>query len=103
MSGKVNEKEFQYYIFDALCHDCPIVISLSTFSNGDPDLYISFGDHSLPTKTTYDIYSSTYKSELIRISLDSDEVKNAGIKTLKGSLIIGVYGVKKSDFQISVT
>lgn len=86
-----------------MCHDCPIVVSVSTFSTGDPDLYINFGDHSLPTKTTYDVYSSTYKSELIRITLDSDDVKKAGVKTLKGSLIIGVYGVKKTDFSISVT
>eukprot|EP00347_Sterkiella_histriomuscorum_P008919 403343241 len=103
MSGKVNEKEFQYYFFDALCEDCPIVVSVSTFSNGDPDLYINYGDHSLPTKTTYDIHSSTYKSELIRISLDSDEVKDASIKSLKGSWIIGVYGNRQSNFQISVT
>lgn len=71
---------------------------MSTFASGDPDLYISFGDHNIPTTRTYDLYSSTYKSELIRISLDSEEVKKAGIKTLKGSLIIGVYGVKKSEY-----
>lgn len=80
------------------------MVSLSTYSaNGDPDLYISYGDHSLPTLTTYDIYSSTYKSELVRISLDSDQVKDKKIKTLKGQWIFGVYGVRKSDFAISVT
>lgn len=103
MSGKVDENEFQYYIFDALCTDCPIVISLSTFSSGDPDLFIKFGDAQLPTTTSFDIQSTTFKSELLRIDLDNNDLQAKGIKTLKGTMIIGVFGKKKSDYQISVT
>ena len=69
VSGKVDDKEFQYYYFDALCSDCPIIVSVSSFSSSDPDVYISFGDHSLPTTSSYDLWSSTFKSELIRIDL----------------------------------
>ncbi|CDW91451.1 UNKNOWN [Stylonychia lemnae] len=103
VSGKVDEREFQYYLFEASCLDCPIVISLSTFGNGDPDLYISQGENQLPTLTNFDLYSSTFKSELVRISLDSSEIQAKGIKNLKGSWIVGVYGVKKSEYSISVT
>lgn len=70
MSGKVDENEFQYYIFDALCADCPIIVSVSTFSTGDPDLYIKFGDTQLPTTTSYDVLSTTFMSELLRIDLE---------------------------------
>jgi hypothetical protein len=42
LAGSVKEGDFQYYIFEAYCKDCPIIISLSTFSSGDPDLYINF-------------------------------------------------------------
>jgi hypothetical protein len=45
ISGKVDVHEFQYYLFEAACNDCPIVISLSTYGNGDPDLYINQGEN----------------------------------------------------------
>lgn len=103
VSGKVDEKEFQYYVFDALCKDCPIVVSVSTYSSGDPDLYIKFGDSSLPSLTSFDLQSSTFQSELMRIDLDMQELKDKKITSLQGPIIVGVYGKKKSDFQISIT
>lgn len=78
-------------------------MSLSTFSSGDPDLYINYGDSRLPTKEDSDISRATFKSEVVELSLDRDFYKSKKIKSMKGPYIIGVYGNKKSTYTLSIT
>ena len=40
----VEEEHFQYYHIEATCDNCTLLIGISTFSSGDPDLYINYGD-----------------------------------------------------------
>lgn len=75
-------------------------MSLSTVGSGDPDLYINFGDEKLPTKDDAHMYSSTLKSEVITIGLAHSHFKKNNIKSMRGPFIIGVYGVKKSNFTL---
>ena len=63
-SNVVEEGKFQYYAFEANCDDCVIVIALSTFGNGNPDLYINFGDEELPNLDNHHIGKSTLRSEV---------------------------------------
>jgi len=49
MQGFVEQGSYQYYFYEVTCDKCSVIISLSTFGNGDPDLFINFGDQSLPT------------------------------------------------------
>lgn len=58
-----------YFFYEATCDDCGILITLSTYSFGDPDLYIIYGDSRLPTHEVYDIKSSTLKSEMLTLDL----------------------------------
>jgi hypothetical protein len=69
VSGQVEQGEFQYYSYESTCEDCTIMISLSTVGSGDPDLYVNFGDESLPTRESSHMMSSTFKSEMITINL----------------------------------
>ena len=79
-------------------------MSLSTIgSDGDPDLYINFGDERLPSKDESDMHSSTSKSEVITINLKHQFFQNNNIKSMRGPYLIGVYGQKKSNFTIVVS
>ena len=59
------------------------MISLSTVGNGDPDLYVNFGDERLPTREQSDMKSSTFKSEMITINLNHPYFKAKEIKSMK--------------------
>lgn len=103
MTNTVEKGEYQYYLYEATCDDCGIIISLSTYSSGDPDLYINYGDSNMPTKESHDIKSSTLKSELLTLDLENDFFKSYKIKSLAGKYVIGVYGVKKSLYTLTIS
>jgi hypothetical protein len=103
MSGQVEQGEFQYYHFESTCVDCTILISLSTVGSGDPDLYVNFGDERLPTREEADMMSSTFKSEMITINLNHPYFKTNDIKSMKGPFVIGIYGVRRSNYTVVVS
>lgn len=76
---------------------------MSTYSTGDPDLYINYGDTRLPTKEDHDMSKTTFKSEIIEFNLENQYYKQKKIKSMKGPYIIGIYGRKKSTYTISIT
>ena len=47
--------------------------------------------------------SSTFRNELIHINLKNPFFAEKGLKSMRGPYIIGVYGVKKSNYTISFT
>ena len=49
VTDRVVKGHWKYYLFEAKCESCSILISLQSISNGDPDLYINKGDGNLPT------------------------------------------------------
>jgi len=101
--GRVAQREFNYYLYEADCDNCTLLISLATFSNGDPDLYIVKGDGRLPSKKEYDIMSSTWKSEVVEISSEHPYFKHHPQETVKGTYVIGVYGSTNSSYTLSVS
>lgn len=103
ITATVEEGQYNYYIFDVTCDDCGLLISVSTFGSGDPDVYVNYGDEKMPTRTTYDFKSSTAKSELLSIDLNNTFFYEYKIKSMKGKYVIGVYGVKKSLYTIIVS
>jgi len=99
----VEKEEYQYYLYEAKCDTCSIIIALSSFGNGNPDLYINYGDESLPTLRDNHISRSTLKSEVAIINLENAFFYSRNIKSMRGRYIIGVYGREKSSYQISIT
>ena len=78
-------------------------MSLSTTGSGNPDLYINFGDEALPSRDKSDITSSTLMSEVVSISLKHPFFKKRNINSMKGPVLIGVYGVKKSNYTLVIS
>jgi hypothetical protein len=103
VSGEIEQNEFQYFHFESTCVDCTLMVSLSTVGAGDPDLYVNFGDDRLPTRDEADIRSSTFKSEIITINLNHPFFKSNNIKSMKGPYVIGVFGVKRSNYTLVVS
>jgi hypothetical protein len=63
-------------------------------------LYVNVGDEKLPSREGSDIVSSTAKSEVITIDKKNKVFEKKGLKSMRGRYIVGVYGVKKSNFTI---
>ena len=79
------------------------MISVQKFSSGDPDLYINYGDLKLPSKTSYDFKSSTFRSEMVFINLKNSFFVDNNLTSMRGTYIVGVYGTKKSNYTITFT
>ena len=99
----VGKGHFQYYLIESSCDDCAILLGVNSYSQGNPDVYIIYGDERLPTTTDYDIMSSTFRNELVHINLKNPFFVEKGLKSMRGPYIVGVYGVKKSNYTISFT
>lgn len=52
--GYVDSGSFSYFVYQETCTNCSIVISISSYSNGNPDIYISKGQ-KLPKLDSYDM------------------------------------------------
>jgi hypothetical protein len=96
-TGYVEDTKFTYFLYYEDCTNCTIIVSLSSYSIGDPDIYIVKGE-SLPTLTHYDIKRATHQSEVVNLNLDLDYFKSNNITSLEGYYIIGVYGNKNTTF-----
>jgi hypothetical protein len=68
------------------------MITLSSLSTGNPDLYVKYGDHELPTELDYDFKSSTVRTEILNINFDDHFYVENKINTMRGPYIIGVFG-----------
>lgn len=97
ITGYVQDGHFTYFLYKEECNNCTIIVSLSSYTSGDPDLYIVKGE-KLPTLNNYDIRRATIHSEVITLSLDTDFFVNNQITSMEGYYIIGVYGNKNTTF-----
>ena len=102
--GKVEKDAPIYYSYKSLCADCTIIVSASAYSiDADIDLYINVGHKKdLPTKDAHDIKSEQWFSEHLMIDKDNEQVRKKGIKSLKDTLIIAVYGKDATTVSIEV-
>jgi hypothetical protein len=58
-TGYVEDSKFTYFLYYEDCENCTIIASLSSYSIGDPDLYINKGEQ-LPTQSHYDFKRATH-------------------------------------------
>lgn len=91
-----------YFLYQETCANCTLIISLSSYSSGDPDLYIVHGDR-IPTLNDYDIRKATIHSEVVTLNLESEYFVNKGLKSMEGYYTIGVFGNKNTTFTLSVS
>ena len=98
--GYVQEHHFQYFIYREDCADCTLILSLSSLSSADPELYITKGGSRLPTREDYDIRRVTMHSEILELSLQMDELNKH--TSMQDYYVIGVYADTNTTFQLSV-
>ena len=61
----VKENEYHYFLYDVTCDDCTLVVGIQSLSGGNPDLYINYGEESLPDKHKHDFESAGDASEAL--------------------------------------
>jgi len=77
-NGYVSQGNFTYFLYYSSCSNCSMIIALSSFANGNPDLYVikeTREDPQLPTLTNYDFKSASLTSETLSIT-SSSKTKN---------------------------
>ena len=57
----------------------------------------------MPTKDSHDLKSTTFKSEIVTINRQTKYYIDNPSKTMKGPLVLGIYGVKATNFTLSIT
>jgi len=92
-----------YFMYEVTCEDCTIIVGLQSFSHGDPDLYINYGDEKLPEKERHDFESTATGSEVLTIDKSHPFFnKNRG-RSMKNIYTIAVYGRSMSTFILSAS
>jgi hypothetical protein len=101
-TGYAKAGEFTYFIYKSVCSNCSILIGLSSYFNGDPDIYVIRAENNgtrLPSLTDYDFKKSTMNSEILTLNLDAVPANNKPrYESMEGLYIIGVYGSNNSTF-----
>lgn len=77
-----------------------MIIALSSYSSGNPDIYITKGLR-LPSQNDYDMKRSTYDSEVLMLNLN-DTLFLKNVTSMADYYVIGVYGKKNTTFQLTV-
>lgn len=103
IEGLVEENQMQYFVYEVKCDNCSLVIGVQPLGEGDPDLFVNFGQKRLPDRQSFDFESATERGEQLQIDINHDYFKNNKIQSMKGTYTIGVYGNKKSKFVISAS
>lgn len=98
--GFVKDGDFTYFLYQETCKSCNMIIALSSYSSGNPDIFITKGLR-LPSQNDYDMKRSTYDSEVLMLNLnDTSFLKNA--TSMADYYVIGVFGKKNTTFQLTV-
>ena len=101
MIGYVEKAQYKYFQVRIVEPKCVLLIILTPLTDGDPDLFVSFGSDVRPAKQlgNVDFMSSTFKGEQLEIS-NSDILPRL---SMEGIWTIGVYGYANCSFTITVT
>ena len=96
----VGARQYKYFQIRVLKPKCVLLIILTPLTDGDPDLYLSYGADVRPAKelSNYEFFSSSFKGEQL-------EITNEDIKprtSMEGIWTIGVYGYANCSFTITV-
>ena len=79
------------------------MLGLQSFSGGDPDLFVNFGQEALPAKDQYDFASDSYGNEVLTIDLNDEYFAKAKLSSMKGTYTIAAYGKKAGTFILSAS
>lgn len=99
MLSNVGEEQYKYFQIRVTRAKCVLMISVTPLTDGDPDLYVSFGEDVRPAPElgNVDFVSSSFKGEQLEIS-NEDILPRL---SMEGVWTIGVYGFANCTFTIT--
>jgi len=105
--GLVKRNSYVYYSFTVSPNDsnATLLINVGKTSGADPDLVVSKGVDSRPTREKFDWRAETWASEFLQITLEDPYYvgKEGDEKTMAGTYILGVYSESEGEFAITVS
>lgn len=96
----LEAEEYHYYIYTSTCQDCSIIITVSPYGQGDPDLFVNIGADRLPLIEDCDIKSTWRGQETLEIDLHHEYFMKHNIQSMNGTYIIGVSSFDNVTYSI---
>jgi hypothetical protein len=97
--NSVGNNQYVYYEFYSYCGNCTLSISITPITNGNPDLYVLFGEDIKPSHINYHFKSNSPAGDFLQIT-PNDTIFKTQDNGIQGTYIIGVYGQKECTFSI---
>lgn len=99
MLSYVAEEQYRYFQIRVTKPKCVLLITVTPLTDGDPDLFVSFGEDIRPASElgNVDFVSSSFKGEQLEIS-NEDILPRL---SMEGIWTIGVYGYANCTFTIT--
>ena len=95
--SSVDDNSYRYFSLEVTNPNSTLLISLTPFGDGDPDLFVSFGEASRPTFESSQFVSTIYQSDIIQISNEDLGQR----KTMEGTWVIGVFSFEACNFELT--
>lgn len=99
-NGFVDKLQYNYYSFLVNDDNASILITLTSTSQGDPDLVISKGASSRPTRENCTWASNNFGNEHLMITAEDSKLEGS---TTRGVYVIGVYGFSNTTYTLTAT
>ena len=103
MQVRLGKNEYQYFLYDVECDDCTLLFGLQSFSVGDPDIFINYGQEDLPDKERHDFESTAYGNEVLTLYLNDKYFVHRKLASMKETYTIAVFGKKEGTFVLSAS
>lgn len=99
MLGYVDKSQYKYFQVKVTKAECVLLIIVTPLTDGDPDLYVSYGADIRPVKHlgNAEFLASTFKGEQLEISNEDILPRHS----MAGVWTIGVYGNANCSFTIT--
>ena len=93
----VEDNSYRYFSIIVTNPNSTLLITLTPFGDGNPDLLVSFGKESRPTFESSQFSSTAYQSGVVQISKEDLGER----KTMEGTWVIGVFGFEACNFELT--
>lgn len=94
----IEKDAIHYYRFDVAQNQTSIFMSLNHLDNGDPDLYVSFGEDARPAPKDYD-WKGDFANDDSLVITPNSSAKIAS--SMKGTYVAGVYGYEAGIYTLN--
>lgn len=103
ITASIEKGEYQYFLYDAKCGNCSLIVGLQSIGGGDADLFVNYGEKSLPTNTSFDFSSNKFGSEFLILDSSQQYFQDNNLTSIESIYILAVYAKRRTTFILQVT